>query len=127
MENKESNSAIREWAIFIMIGAVAGFINGMWGGGGGIFVVPSLVFLLHFTQKKSQATALLIILPLCVISTIVYVLQGIYDLKVSLYVGIGVLAGGILGAVLLKKISNKVLSYIFYLIMIAAGIKLIIG
>jgi uncharacterized membrane protein YfcA len=115
----------KETIFYVIIGLVAGFVNGIWGGGGGIFVVPLLVYLMKYEARKAHATAIVIILPLCIVSAITYILQGIYNFPLTFKVGAGVVAGGILGAFLLKKLSNNILSYIFYSVMIVAGIRIL--
>lgn len=113
--------------LYVVIGLVAGLANGFFGGGGGIIIVPALVYMLKYEQKQAQATAIAIVLPLCVASSITYLIKGVFDLMPTLVVGGGVVIGGVLGALLLKKLSNRIIAYIFYLLMLAAGIKLIIG
>ncbi|NLL55605.1 MAG: TSUP family transporter [Clostridiales bacterium] len=116
----------KETILYIIIGLVAGFVNGIWGGGGGIFVVPLLVYLMKYEERKAHATAIVIILPLCIVSAITYILQGIYNFPLTIKVGLGVVGGGIVGAFLLKKLSNTVLSYIFYTVMVAAGLRILL-
>ncbi len=105
----------------------AGVANGFFGGGGGMFLVPAFKFLGGMQQKESQATAMSVILPLSVISAGVYMFKGNNDFATSIPVSIGVLVGGVVGAFLLKKLSNKFLSLAFYILMIVAGIKLLMG
>ena len=116
----------KKW-LMPVIGFFIGFINGFLGGGSGMLLVPSVKFVGGVDQKKSQATAISIILPLSLISGLVYTFKGVYDLGIGLSVGGGVIAGGVLGACLLKKISNKALAVIFYLLMLAAGIRMVIA
>lgn len=118
-------SKTKETVFYILIGLVAGFVNGIWGGGGGIFVVPLLVYLMKYEERKAHSTAIVIILPLCIVSAITYIFMGIYDFPLTLKVGGGVVAGGILGAFLLKKLSNNVLAYIFYTVMVIAGVRML--
>lgn len=106
-------------------GIFVGFLNGFFGGGGGMIVVPLLIFLLKMPEKKAHATAIFVILPLCLVSSIIYVLKGSIDFMQLLYSSIGFMVGGIFGALLLKKLNNKVIRIIFSLIMIGAGIKLL--
>lgn len=125
-KNKLSKkSTIKPIFLSIIFGAITGFINGLFGGGGGMIVVPFLSKLLKFETDKAHATAILIILPLSILSTILYASFGNLDLKLAIPVGIGVVSGGALGAFLLKKISNKWLTIIFSLVMAFAGVKLI--
>lgn len=112
--------------IFSIIGGVfVGFLNGFFGGGGGMIVVPLLIFLLGLEDKKAHATALLIILPISVCSAVVYLINNNIDIMKIVYVGIGFIVGGIIGALLLKKINNKVLRVIFSIIMVVAGVKML--
>ncbi|HKL73741.1 MAG TPA: sulfite exporter TauE/SafE family protein [Clostridia bacterium] len=115
----------KETFFYILIGLVAGFVNGIWGGGGGIFVVPLLVYLMKYEERKAHATAIIIILPLCIVSAITYIVQGIYNFPLTLKTGCGVVVGGILGTFLLKKFSNNALAYLFYTVMIVAGARIL--
>lgn len=106
-------------------GMIIGFINGFFGGGGGMVAVPLLEKALKLDNKRSHATAIAVILPISVVSSIVYALETRIDWINLLYVIIGVVAGGIVGAFLLKKLSGKVVRIIFVIIMLAAGIRML--
>lgn len=110
----------------ILSGLIIGFVNGFWGGGGGMICVPILSNLLKLPEKVAHATTLLIMLPLSIASFVVYVLGGSIDLNLAINVGIGFVVGGALGAMLLKNINNIVLRIVFALIIIAGGGKLLI-
>ena len=110
----------------IFTGASAGIVNGLFGGGGGMVVVPMLSSLLKFESKKSHATAILIILPLSIASGITYYLFGNFDLNAGIPVVIGAVIGGIAGALLLAKLSNKWIVYTFCIIMLIAGGKMLL-
>ena len=111
--------------LLVVTGVVTGACNGFFGGGGGMVVVPMLVILLKLSPKKAHATAILIILPISVISAVISVVNGHYDLGVGIPTGLGVIAGGILGALALKKINNKNLVKVFAFVMLVAGVKLL--
>ena len=106
-------------------GLFVGFLSGFFGGGGGMIVVPLLIFALGLAEKDAHATAILSILPISIASSIVYISSGSVDYLQLLYATIGFVAGGALGALLLKKLNNKALRIIFALIMIVAGLKMI--
>ena len=106
-------------------GAAAGLVNGLFGGGGGMLVVPMLTFLSKMPVKNAHATAILIILPVSALSGILYAAFGNFSLSSGLPVSAGVLAGGIAGAFLLKKLSAKWVSAVFALVMLAAGLKML--
>ena len=109
----------------VFAGVIAGFLNGLFGGGGGMVVVPCLKYACGYDSKKAHATALLIMLPLSLLSGILYISFGNVDLGSSLFVTIGVTAGGAFGAVFLKNLKSKAVAVIFSLIMAAAGAKLL--
>lgn len=110
----------------LITGAIIGFVNGFWGGGGGMICVPLLTQVIGLPDKKAHATTLLVMLPLSLASLIIYIVGGNMLWWEGCKIGIGFIAGGYLGALLLKKISNVWLNLIFSVIIIAGGIKLII-
>jgi len=120
-----SNQSKQKNLFAVLCGVGAGVANGLFGGGGGMIVVPMLTGLLKYPTKSAHATAILIILPLSIVSGLFYVAFGI-QVKVLLPVLIGVIAGGILGALLLNKISNKWITVIFAVLMAAAGVKMLL-
>ena len=105
-------------------GGAIGFINGFFGGGGGMLCVPLYNKILKRATKQSHATAIAVILPISIASAITYIIGGSFDLKSALITSAGVVAGGIAGALLLKKLNSAAVAVIFALIMIAAGVKL---
>ena len=109
----------------LLLGVGAGFLSGLLGGGGGMIVVPFLTKLLKKPVRVSHATAILIILPVTVISGIVYVASGYFSVSVGIPTAIGVTAGGAAGALLLQKLSPSWLNKIFGVIMLAAGLKML--
>ena len=111
--------------ISIITGAIAGFINGVFGGGGGMVLVPMLTKFLKFSSKNSHATAILIILPLSIISGILYLTFGKFDVSIGVPTIIGIVVGGIVGAILLSKLSSKWIMIIFAIVMAIAGGKML--
>ena len=110
----------------IITGVLIGFVNGFWGGGGGMICVPLLMQILKLPEKKAHATTLLIMLPLSIASLCVYLISGNLQILDALKIGSGFVIGGLIGAIILKFISNLWLGIIFSLIIIAGGIKLLI-
>ena len=110
----------------ILTGSVAGIANGLFGGGGGMIVVPMLNFLLKYENKHSHATALLIILPLSIVSGLLYTIFGNFNINSGVPTVIGVVLGGIIGALLLKNLSSKVIVIIFSVVIAIAGVKMLV-
>ncbi len=109
----------------LLLGLVTGIINGIFGSGGGMVIVPALVFLVGLKDYKAHATAISIILPISIISTIIYFFNSTIPLKLSLYVMGGGLVGSFIGAKFLKKIPANVLRKVFGLIIIYTAIRMI--
>ena len=111
--------------VLILLGLFIGFINGFWGGGGGMLCVPALTLLLKMPDKEAHATTILIMLPLCISSFVVYLIKGALEWSIAGIVTSGFVVGGLIGAVALKKINNVALRVVFSLIIIASGIRLL--
>lgn len=109
-----------------LVGLFIGAVNGFFGGGGGMLVVPVLTALFNLEEKKAHATAIAVILPLCLVSGIIYCVKGAFVLETGGPSALGIVIGGIAGALLLKSLSNGFLKLLFYGIMLAAGVKMIL-
>jgi uncharacterized membrane protein YfcA len=118
------SAAVKRGLLSVAGGLGVGFLNGVFGGGGGMLCVPLLEKGLKEKTKTAHATAILIILPICIVSAVLYGLGGNIPWQAALYTAIGVFAGGILGAKLLKKLPEKAVGIVFAALMIAAGIMM---
>ncbi|GAA0863450.1 sulfite exporter TauE/SafE family protein [Paraclostridium tenue] len=108
-----------------LIGSISGFINGIFGSGGGTLLVPILNNILKVEEHKSHATALSIVVFLTVTSSFIYVSKGTYDLNLTFKVAIGSIIGGIIGAKILCKLTGKLLRISFGIIMIIAALRMV--
>lgn len=107
-----------------IIGLFSGIINGLLGAGGGMLAVPTLKT--QIEPKKAHATTVAIIMPMCLVSSIWYLIAGRVTVRDALpYAPYGVI-GAIIGAFFLTKIKANQLRIIFSLLMIWAGIRMII-
>lgn len=105
-------------------GIAIGFINAVFGAGGGMIAVP-LLRSMGISQKQAQATAISVIFPLSVITAAVYLKHGYVTFSDALpFVPFGVL-GAIIGTKIFKNISNSFLKKVFALFMLWAGIRMI--
>lgn len=110
------NNRLERW----ICGGAIGLFSGLFGGGGGMIAVP-LLARLGYAQKQAHATAILIILPVCVFSFILYALEGYYSGTVLIPTALGVTLGGVLGANLLGKLPTKTVGFIFAILQAVAG------
>lgn len=109
----------------VLFGAVIGVINGLFGGGGGMIVVPVLTKFFKFSQKQAQATALFVILPISIASSIIYITHNSINFSHSWPVILAVVVGGAGGALLLNKLNNKVVRLIFIGLILISGISML--
>ncbi len=109
----------------ILTGIVAGFINGLFGSGGGVILVLGLTLLLKSEKKKAHATAVMTVLCFSVVSIFTYGIKGNVDWSVALTAGIAGIAGGAAGAYLLKKIPVKYVSKIFGILMLVSSWRML--
>lgn len=119
-------SSKNKW-ILALLGVAAGFVNGFLGGGGGIIVVTALLAVAGYKQKNAQATALLVVLPLTVVSAVVYALKGNVQWDLTLWASIGVFVGGIVGALLLSKIKGNAAKIAFAFVLVAGGVRMLLA
>lgn len=121
MKNKHFDFNIRN----TLIGIFTGFINGVFGSGGGTLLVPILNDIVKVEEHKSHATALAIIIFLSSASSVIYLSKGTYDVNLTLKVACGSILGGIIGAKLLSKVTGKFLRISFGFIMIIAALRMV--
>ena len=108
-----------------ILGLGVGFINGVFGAGGGMLAVPILKSE-GLSQKSAHANAVAVILPITVLSAVLYLVKGSVSLADSLvFIPTG-LIGSVIAAFALQKFSNKWLQKIFAAFMIYAGVRLLL-
>jgi len=112
--------------IIIMVGLAAGMLSGMVGVGGGIIIVPSLVYFIGFSQKTAQGTSLaLILLPVGILAVLQYYKQGHVDVKIVGLLAIGFLAGSLVGSKIALSLPQDTVKKIFAVLMIIVAIKML--
>ena len=107
------------------LGTAVGAANSLFGGGGGMIAVP-LLQKLGLQQKQAHATAILVILPISLLSFVLYAVRGFYEGAVLIPTAIGVTAGGFIGAKLLGKLPTKAVGLAFAVLQAVAGVFLLL-
>ena len=119
---------INELIILIIIGFVAGIVGGSLGLGGGIIIVPALVFILGFTQHEAQGTSLAVLLfPIGILGVINYAKNGYVDYKIAIVLILAFVIGSYFGSVISVHLPDKILKKIFGIFLLLMSIKMIIG
>jgi uncharacterized membrane protein YfcA len=112
--------------ILATTGLMAGILSGFVGVGGGIIIVPSLVFLLGMSQHSAQGTSLFVLcLPVVFLALFNYWKEGQVNWKFGLIIAITFLIGGFVGSKLSLKLSPSLVQIIFGLIMAYVSFRLL--
>lgn len=117
---------LKKSILIAILGILVGFLNGIFGSGGGIILVPCLEKILNFETHKAHATSIFIMLFLSIASIFLYLKVVEIKLISILAICIGGMIGSFLGAKLLKKISSKLLNKIFGIFMIIASWRMLV-
>lgn len=109
----------------IALGVAVGVISGLIGVGGGIVLVPALIFAFKMDQHMAQGTSLAMLLPPTgILAFIRYYRAGHADLKLGLFMSLGVFIGGYFGGTWAQSISGPTLRRIFALLLLGTAAKL---
>jgi uncharacterized membrane protein YfcA len=113
--------------IILAIGIVAGVFSGFIGIGGGLVIVPCLVYFFGMTQHTAQGTSLAMMLPpIGILAVLNYNEKGMVDWKIAAILCITFLAGSFLGSKAAISLSADTVKKIFGAVIIAVGIKMIL-
>jgi uncharacterized membrane protein YfcA len=109
----------------IILGAVAGYMSGLVGIGGGVIIVPALVLLFGYNQYLAQGTTLaMLVPPIGIMAVLKYHEKGFVDFKTALFLCIGFFIGGYLGSITAIGLSEVLLKRIFAFVLIGLGVKM---
>jgi len=112
--------------MFILLGVAAGTLSGLIGIGGGVIIVPALIFLFGFTIHHAQGTTLaLLVPPIGILAAWTYYRQGYVDLPVAAYICSGFLIGGLLGARIATSLSSAALEKVFGVALLLISLRMI--
>jgi len=103
----EKHKKFKNFFIKNIFAVMVGFVNGFFGGGGGLICVPTLEKVYKLDTKTAHATTVSIMLPLSIISSIIYIVHSKMNIFNTLAVTIGSVIGGLIGAFALKKSNSK--------------------
>lgn len=111
----------------IIIGLLAGVLSGVFGVGGGVIMVPLLVFLIGFNQHQAQGTSLAVLsVPVTFIAAYTYYKSGddVVNWKYALIIAACFVAGGFIGSKLAVSLNEQVLKKVFAVILLVTAIRM---
>ncbi len=115
------------WLAYIVLGLAAGVFSGLVGLGGGVLVIPALVFLFKMSQHMAQGTTLaMMVPPIGLLAAWTYYRNGNADIKVAALMCAGFFFGGLLGAELANSIPTKVMEKVFGAALLLISLRILI-
>jgi hypothetical protein len=108
------------------IGLIAGFFGALFGVGGGIVIVPLLVLLCRFDQRRASATSLTAILVSSIAGSITYAFHGDVKPGAAAAIGLPAVIGVLIGTSVQQRVPVQKLSYGFALLLAAVGVRLLV-
>ena len=114
---------MRQTGKFTVAGALAGLCNGLFGAGGGLFLVPLFTRWAGMDQRRAFATSVAVVLPLSLVSAGVYLWRGAVDLAAAWPYLLGGLAGGVIAGKTFRKVPPKVLRRLLALLILYGGAR----
>jgi uncharacterized membrane protein YfcA len=114
--------------LLLVVGLTAGILSGLLGIGGGILIVPCLVFIFGLTQHTAQGTTLaLMVPPIGLLAAWTYYKQGNVDIRIAALICLGFFFGGLVGAKGAAMIDATLLKRLFGVLMLIVALRMILG
>jgi len=114
--------------VLILIGLSAGVLSGLFGVGGGVIIVPALIYFMGMTQHGAQGTSLaLMLLPIGILAAYQYFKTDNLNVSYGLIIAGAFVIGGFFGSKLSLSLDGEYLKKIFGIFMIFVALKLILS
>ena len=115
------------WAVLVL-GLAVGAVSGVLGIGGGLLMIPGLVYVFGYSQQKAQGTTLgAMVPPIGLLAAIQYYRQGFVDPWAALWLAIGFAVGAFISAGFIEHINAAILSQAFGMLMLFLGVRMILS
>lgn len=116
------------YILYIILGVVAGVFGGMFGIGGGVILIPVLVYLFGLTQHQAQGTTLAIMVPpIGLLAALRYYYSGNVKLGMAGFICLGFFVGGLVGANFVQNLPDPLLKRLFGIFLLSVSIKMILA
>jgi uncharacterized membrane protein YfcA len=114
--------------LLTLIGISAGVLSGVFGIGGGVVIVPALIYLAQFSEHQATGTSLAVLLPPVGVAAMwEYYRHGAVNVKAAMVIAAAVLVGGWFGALIANRVSGPYLRLAFGVFVLCLGIYLVYG
>lgn len=126
MNQTQNKKSMNEILILLAVGLLAGYLSGLVGIGGGIIIVPVLVYFLGMTQQMAQGTTLFMFLfPIGILGVMQYTKANMLDWRAAAFIAVTFVIGSLFGSKTAMSIDSNLLKKIFGGIIILLGIKMV--
>ena len=116
------------WLLFVVIGALGGVASGLFGVGGGVVIVPALIYWAGFTQHTATGTSLAVLLPpIGLAATIEYWRHGNVDFRAAVVLAASMFVGAWIGAAAANQMKGPHLRLMFGVFLTGLGVSLVHG
>lgn len=116
------------WVVFASIGTIGGIAAGVFGVGGGIVIVPALIYWAGFSQHRATGTSLAVLLPpIGLAAAIEYFRHGNVDVRAAAILAVTMFAGSWLGALVANRMPGPQLRLLFGVFVCGLGVYLVYG
>jgi hypothetical protein len=113
---------------YVLLGITAGTLSGLIGIGGGVIIVPALVFVFGLSQHAAQGTTLaLLVPPIGILGAWTYWKHGDVDIRIAAFICLGFLLGSLLGARVATQLPNLLLERIFGGATVLIGLRMLLA
>lgn len=114
--------------LYLLLGLFAGTLSGLIGVGGGVIIVPSLVFFFGLSQQEAQGTTLaLLVPPIGILAAWTYYQHGYVNLKIASLICIGFVLGGFIGGKIATHLPTVILEKIFGFALLLSSLKMLLS
>ena len=118
--------SIQTILILLVIGLISGALSGLVGIGGGIIIVPALIFFLGFSQKLAQGTSLgILLLPIGILAVLQFYKAGYVSIPTVLMVALGFIVGSYFGSRIALSLPQETVKKLFAILILIVALKLL--
>ena len=126
LRNNPKKMDLQTVFILMMIGLTAGVLSGLVGIGGGIVIVPALIYFIGFSQRTAQGTSLaILLLPIGLLGVIQFYKAGYVDIKVTAVIALAFFLGSYFGSRIALTVPQDILKKYFAVLLLVIGIKML--
>lgn len=123
----ERAAQIMAW-LYLLLGVTVGVFSGIVGIGGGVLLVPALIYLFHQSQHQAQGTSLgALLAPIGALAFLAYYRAGNVNVKAALLIALGFMIGGYFGGVFAQHLSETLLRRVFAVVLLGLGLQMLLS